>query len=96
MQILNVPDWLDSLPVLLGLGIIVIDFGLRFAVLGIIPGNRKPSSAMAWLLLILLTPLLGIAVFLLLGSSKLGKARHAKQVEINARIDALQSNVMAG
>ena len=47
------------MPVLVGLCLLVLDLGLRVAVLGIIPSNRKPSSAMAWLLLIFLVPCQG-------------------------------------
>ena len=86
MEIDSVPGWVGSLPTLLAAAVLLFDFGLKVAALGIIPGNRKPSSAMAWLLLILLTPLLGIVIFALIGSNKLGRARHAKQVEINAKI----------
>jgi cardiolipin synthase A/B len=90
-----VPDWVTSLPVVLTVGVLLVDFGLKAAALGIIPGNRKPSSAMAWLLLILLTPLLGIAMFVLLGSNKLGRGRHDKQLEINAMIHDRTAHLMA-
>jgi cardiolipin synthase len=90
-----VPDWATSLPVVLTVGVLLVDFGLKVAALGIIPGNRKPSSAMAWLLLILLTPLLGIAMFVLLGSNKLGRGRHDKQLEINAMIHDRTAHLMA-
>ena len=53
---LATPRWLDSVPVVIAVAVVVIDVALRLAVLGIIPSNRKPSSAMAWILLILLIP----------------------------------------
>ena len=40
-----------------------------------IPANRKPGEATAWLLLIFLAPILGAALFLLLGSPKLSRWR---------------------
>ena len=86
MDPINPPGWLTALPVWLAGGLWLIGFVLGVVALGIIPGNRKPSSAMAWLLLILLVPVAGFAVFLLLGSQKLGKARNAKQAEANAAI----------
>jgi len=94
-QILGMPDWVGSVPVLLGIAVVIVDFGLRVAVLGIIPGNRKPSAAMAWLLLILLVPIPGIALFLLLGSNRLGRRRHAKQAEANARIHERTAHLAA-
>jgi cardiolipin synthase A/B len=83
---INPPGWLTTLPVWLAGGLWVAGFLLGVVALGVIPGNRKPSSAMAWLLLILLVPVVGFALFLLLGSHKLGKARDTKQAEANAAI----------
>ena len=37
----------------------------------IVPTNRKPSSATAWLLLIVLLPYLGLLIYLLIGNPKL-------------------------
>ena len=79
-------DAFGSLPVLVAAGLLVVDLGLRIALLGIIPHNRKPSSAMAWLLLILLIPFLGLAVFLVLGRTQIGRRRHEKQAEVNELI----------
>jgi len=45
----------------------------------IIPRNRKPSSATAWLLLMYIIPVVGIIIFLLIGSPKLSKRRRAMQ-----------------
>ena len=45
--------------------------------------NRRPSSAIAWVLAIIFIPLLGAVVYLLVGYSKLPKARRDKQREIN-------------
>jgi len=56
-----------------------LDMVLRLAALGIIPGNRKPSTGMAWLLLILIEPIIGFAVFLLLGRTRLGNRRIRRQ-----------------
>jgi cardiolipin synthase A/B len=81
-----VTDAFGSLPVLVATGLLVLDLGLRIALLGIIPHNRKPSSAMAWLLLILLIPFVGLAVFLVLGRTQIGRRRHEKQAEVNELI----------
>ncbi|WP_346926071.1 cardiolipin synthase [uncultured Arthrobacter sp.] len=45
--------------------------------------NRRPSSAIAWVLAIIFIPLLGAIVYLLVGYSKLPKARRDKQREVN-------------
>ena len=65
---------------------VLIDLAIRIAAIIIIPRNRKPSAAMAWLLAIFLIPYVGILFFLLVGSSKLPKKRREKQKTINRMI----------
>jgi cardiolipin synthase len=55
----------------------------------IIPANRKPGEATAWLLLIFVAPILGAILFLLLGSPKLSKWRRDQQRAMNERIKDL-------
>jgi len=55
----------------------------------IIPANRKPGEATAWLLLIFLAPILGAILFLLLGNPKLSKWRRELQRAMNERIKEL-------
>ncbi|MGH3336367.1 MAG: cardiolipin synthase [Nocardioides sp.] len=86
---------LQSLPVLVAAGLLALDLALRIALLGIIPHNRKPSSAMAWLLLILLIPFVGLAIFLLLGRTEIGRRRNAKQAEVNELIRRRTSTATA-
>src|SRR6266545_1738638 len=52
----------------------------------IIPANRKPGEATAWLLLIFAAPILGAILFLLLGSPKLSKWRRDQQRAMNEQI----------
>ena len=52
----------------------------------IIPANRRPGEATAWLLLIFLAPFLGAILFLLLGSPKLSRWRRDQQQHMNERI----------
>src|SRR5215212_7879062 len=55
----------------------------------IIPANRKPGEATAWLLLIFLAPILGAILFLLLGNPKLSRWRLEQQRAMNERIKDL-------
>src|SRR5215217_3680437 len=55
----------------------------------IIPANRKPGEATAWLLLIFLAPFLGAILFLLLGNPKLSRWRREQQRAMNERIKDL-------
>lgn len=52
----------------------------------IVPRNRRPQTALAWLLLIYILPIIGFLLFLLLGSRRLPKRRREKQTEINQYI----------
>ncbi|MEV8212927.1 cardiolipin synthase [Leifsonia sp. NPDC077715] len=62
---------------------LLVDFIIRVLAIIIVPRNRKPTSATAWLLAIFLIPYIGILFFLLIGSYKLPKRRRQKQDEIN-------------
>ena len=66
--------------------IIAGEIVLRIAALGFIPRNRKPTTGMAWLLVILFDPWIGFFFFLFFGSARVGRKRRAKQAEINRLI----------
>lgn len=61
----------------------IVDFIVRIIALIIVPRNRRPGSAMAWLLAIFFIPYVGVILFLLIGSPRLGRRRRRKQKEIN-------------
>ncbi len=63
--------------------LLAIGIGMRVAALGIIPGNRRPSTGMAWLLLIMISPAIGFIIFGLFGSARLGRRRDFRQQETN-------------
>jgi cardiolipin synthase len=48
-----------------------------------IPRDRKPTAAMAWLLLIFIVPLVGLAIYLLIGNFTLPARRRGEQARIN-------------
>lgn len=62
---------------------IVVDLVIRIVAIIIVPRNRRPGSAMAWLLAIFFIPYVGVILFLLIGSPRLGRKRRRKQQEIN-------------
>ena len=47
---------------------VIVIFVINVVALGLVPERRRPASAMAWLLLILFVPGIGMLLFLLLGS----------------------------
>jgi cardiolipin synthase len=70
-------------------GIFIFDWTIRLAALYYVPRNRKPSSATAWLMLILLLPFIGLIIYLLLGSPKLNKRRRAQQKNMDLAIQKI-------
>jgi len=66
---------------------------MRIVLLGIIPGNRRPTTAMAWLLAVFLIPSVGFVLFLLFGNFKLSKRRREQQEEVNRRVRAVTSDL---
>jgi cardiolipin synthase A/B len=66
----------------------VIGYVVPVIMLFIIPSNRKPSSATAWLLLMLLLPYLGLVLYFLIGNPKLPARRRAQQLTATERITA--------
>lgn len=52
----------------LPLVVYLADLAIKIVAIGTIPRNRRPSSSLGWLLLIVFTPLLGLFVFFLIGS----------------------------
>jgi cardiolipin synthase len=65
---------------------ILVDWIIRITALIIIPRDRKPTAAMAWLLAIFLIPFIGILLYLLIGNIRLPKQRMARQRDANRLI----------
>jgi cardiolipin synthase len=61
----------------------IVDWVIRIVAIFVVPKDRKPSSATAWLMLIMFFPILGILIFLLIGSPKLSKRRRSMQRKID-------------
>lgn len=70
----------------IGWSILAIDIVLRFVALGVIPGGRRPSTGMAWLLLILIEPIIGFLIFWMFGRIRLSGQRITRQKEAIAAI----------
>jgi len=65
------------------LTVVVVDNLIRISALFYVPRNRRPTAGMAWLMLIFLAPVLGLLIFLVIGSKRLPKSRERKQEGIN-------------
>lgn len=67
---------------------VALDFVLKVVAFGVVPEGRKPSSSTAWLLAILLIPLVGFPLYLLIGSPYVRGRRMRIQEEANKVIAA--------
>jgi cardiolipin synthase len=70
----------------------IVEWIIRLVMIFIVPRNRHPSSAITWLLLILITPSLGTVLYIFFGNPKLPKVRRHAQIRADARVNkTLQS-----
>lgn len=79
-------DWATSVPAIVSAALVVANVVIVLAALVVLPGNRRPQTAMAWLVLILALPFLGFLLFLLFGRTSVGRKRRAQQAKVNAAI----------
>ncbi|WP_221585081.1 cardiolipin synthase [Microbacterium sp. G2-8] len=75
-------DWL-SWSTAWAVFVVSVDIAIRVAAVFFVPPGRRPTSAMAWLLLIFFLPIPGVLFFLLIGNPRLPKKRRDVQTEIN-------------
>ncbi|MGH3350974.1 MAG: cardiolipin synthase [Nocardioides sp.] len=69
-----------------GTSIYLIDLAVKVIALGLVPKNRRPGTAMAWLLAIFLIPGVGLVGYLLLGQTRLDRRRHERQRALNEEV----------
>jgi hypothetical protein len=67
----------------LPLTVLLIGLVIKIIALGTIPRNRRPSSSLAWLLLITLPPVFGLLLFFLIGSPFVRGRRERVQTQAN-------------
>ena len=88
-------DWTSSGLQITGV-LAALQVVLLLAALAVVPRGRRPSSALAWILLVLALPLAGVLLFAVIGSPKLPRARRAKQRSMNVRISERVREAGAG
>lgn len=76
-------DWLSWSTVWAAF-VFVVDMTIRLTAIMFVPPGRRPTSAMAWLLLIFFLPVPGVLFFLLIGNPRLPKKRRDMQTEVNS------------
>ena len=66
--------------------VLVVDLAIRITAIIVVPRNRRPTAAMAWLLAIYFIPIVGVFLFLLIGNPRLPRKRRRQQQAINEYI----------
>jgi hypothetical protein len=79
--VLTSTPWQTVATIAYALGWVII-----VAALFVVPRNRKPGSATAWLMLVLLFPFVGLFLYWLIGSPKLSRRRRAQQRRMDAML----------
>ena len=69
-----------------GLLVIAVEVLVVLTVAVFVSANRKPSSAIAWVLAVIFIPVIGFLFFLLVGAGRLPKSRREKQRIVSERI----------
>ena len=76
--------------------VFVFDLTVRIAAIIVVPRNRRPTAAMAWLLAIYFIPVVGVFLFLLIGTPRLPRKRRRKQTQINQYIHETSESLEFG
>ena len=63
--------------------VFMLDLVIRITAVMFVPPGRRPTSAMAWLLLIFFLPVPGVLFFMLIGNPRLPKKRRDVQASVN-------------
>ena len=66
--------------------VFVTDLIIRVAAVIVVPRNRRPTAAMAWLLAIYFIPFVGVLLYLVIGNPRLPRKRRRMQDQINTYI----------
>ena len=76
--------------------VLVFDLTIRVWAIIVIPRNRRPTAATAWLLAIYFIPVVGLLLFFLIGNPRLPRVRRRKQRQINEYIHDATANLDFG
>ncbi len=66
--------------------LVAIELVVRYFMIGIVPGNRRPTTAMAWLLGIFFLPVVGLLAYWLFANPRLSRSRLEKQQRAHEQI----------
>ena len=76
--------------------VLIFDLTIRVWAIIVIPRNRRPTAATAWLLAIYFIPFVGLLLFFLIGNPRLPRVRRRKLRQINEYIHSATENLEFG
>ena len=68
---------------------VATDWAIRLVMVAIVPMRRGPTAAMAWLLFIFAFPWIGLVAYLLIGSTRLPRAREEQFARLRGHLERL-------
>lgn len=74
------------LPAWVAIAAMTVEMLIRVVAVGVIPGGRRPSTAMAWLLGVFLIPVVALPLFAVLGTNRLSTRRQDLQRLVNEEL----------
>ncbi len=75
---------MSGAPVWTGYALLLLHVVLGTVAAVLVSANRRPSAAIAWVLMIIFVPFLGLVAFALVGHGRLPESRRAKQRHVSA------------
>ena len=61
----------------------VSEWIIRIVMLLVVPQRRRPTSALAWLMVIFIQPWIGLVIYLLFGAQRVNEKRREKLTELH-------------
>ncbi|MDO4910183.1 MAG: cardiolipin synthase [Corynebacterium sp.] len=72
---------------------LILEYTIKVVAVGVVPSNRKPSSASAWLMAILFIPVVGWPAYFLMSGTYISRRRHRIQRDVNERISNVNADL---
>jgi cardiolipin synthase len=73
---------------------IAVEWLIALAMVPVVLARRRPSTALAWLLVIFMFPIVGLCIYLLVGETRLGRRRARRYAEARRVIETIPHREM--
>lgn len=79
---------------MLAWGFLILEWLIALAMVPVVLRRRRPSTVLAWLLVIFMFPIVGLCVYLLVGETRLGRRRARRYAEARRVIETIPHREM--